>query len=252
MPPHATSNPTRRAVRERPSCTCAVLAQTFDAPREDFSSFFDASDLRSRIGHRCPELCMPRAKSEAVDSQRKGPSMIKSSVRSSSIAVVLSMLVLAAAPAWAVNEQYESSCGPSYPCAKPPKENLCFRQVGDLGANGEIVQAIGALAKGKKGTMVKVDMTFEWFSLSNQFRPFNLKLNNKFPINFLILNHLDSCPSGFCLRHATTWFDIDQQELVYPTQFYNQPLIITLDSAKTADANSQYNVTICASVLKKK
>ncbi len=164
---------------------------------------------------------------------------------------MLGLLVMAASPSWALNEVYESTCGP-YPCAKPPKENLCFRQAGDLGASGEIVQAVGALLKGQKKTMVKVDMTFEWFTLSNQFRPFTVKLNNKFPVNFVILNHLDSCPSGFCLRHATTYFDIDQQEAVYPGEFFGQPLVITMDSAKLADAGSTYNVTICAQVLKKK
>jgi hypothetical protein len=39
---------------------------------------------------------------------------------------------------------------------------------------------------------------------------------------------------------------------VYPGQFYSQPLEITVTSAKAADANSQYNATLCAQVLKKK
>lgn len=179
--------------------------------------------------------------------------MTNTTLRSVYSAIALCALVLASAPAWAVNEVYESTCGPSYPCVKPPKENLCFRQYGDLGANGEMGQAIGALSKGQKKTMLKIDMTFEWYSLSAQFRPFNLKVNNKFPVNFIILNHLDSCPAGgFCLRHATFYYDMDQQESVYPGQFVGQPLVITLDSAKLADANSQYNATICAQVLKKK
>jgi hypothetical protein len=38
---------------------------------------------------------------------------------------------------------------------------------------------------------------------------------------------------------------------VYPNQFYGQPLVITLDSNKAADAGSSYNVTICAEILKK-
>ena len=172
-------------------------------------------------------------------------------VRLGALAATLGLIVMSATPAAAINEIYESTCG-LYPCVKPPKENLCFRQYGDLGASGEIAQAIGALAKGKKGTMVKVDMTFEWFTLSNQFRPFTVKLNGKFPVNFVILNHLDSCPSGFCLRHATTYFGLDAQESTYPGQFYNQPLVITMDSAKLADAGSTYNVTMCAQVLKKK
>jgi hypothetical protein len=165
-------------------------------------------------------------------------------------------LVLAATPALAINEVYESSCAPvgdqTHPCVKLPKENLCFRQIGDYDANGAGAQASGTLAKGKKGTMLKVDMTYEWFTMSAQFRPFTLKLNGKFPINFTILNHLDSCGNGACTRTATTWFDIDAQEQVYPGQFYGQPLTITLDSAKAADAGSSYNVTICAQTLKKK
>ena len=176
--------------------------------------------------------------------------MIDRTLRRTALGLALGVL-LATTPAFAVNEQYESTCGP-YPCAKPPKENLCFRQVGDFDGSGAIAQAVGALAQGKKKTIVKVDMTFEWFTLSAQFRPFNLKLNGRFPVNFLILNHLDSCGSGACTRHATTWFDIDAQESVYPGQFYGKPLVITLDSAKAADANSSYNVTICASVLKNK
>ena len=183
--------------------------------------------------------------------------MIDRPQRHAALGLALGAL-LAATPALAINETYESTCLPvggySLPapaCTKLPKENMCFRQVGDFDGNGAIVQAAGTLAKGKKGTIVKVDMTFEWFTLSAQFRPFNLKLNGKFPANFLILNHLDSCGNGACTRHATTWFDIDAQELVYPGQFYGQPLNITLDSNKTADAGSSYNVTICASVLKK-
>ncbi len=177
--------------------------------------------------------------------------MSTSPLRNSSLALMLGVLMLAASPTWAVNDVYESSCGP-YPCAKPPKTNLCFRQAGDLGASGETPTVLGTLAKGQKGTMVKVDVTFEWFTLSNQFRPFTVKLNNKFPVNFVIINHLDSCPSGFCLRHAQTWFDIDAQESTYPTQFYGQPLDISFVSAKAADANSTYNVSICAEVVKKK
>ncbi len=177
--------------------------------------------------------------------------MTRSMLRSSSFAVMIGALVLAASPASALNEVYESTCG-QYPCAKPPKENLCFRQTGDLDANGAMGQAIGALAKGKKGTMLKIDMTFEWFTLSNQFRSLNLKVNNKFAYNFTVLNHLDSCPNGFCLRHATWYYDLDEQEGVYPGEFYNQPLVITVNSAKIADAGSTYNVTVCAQVLKKK
>jgi hypothetical protein len=176
--------------------------------------------------------------------------MIDRILRRASFGLAVGVL-LAASPALAVNEVYESSCGPSYPCAKPPKANLCVRQYGDLGANGEIGTGLGGLAKGKKGTMVKIDTTLEWFSLSNQFRPITVKLNNKFPVNFVILNHLDACPNGFCLRHATYWFDLDLQESVYPGQFYNQPLEISVVSAKAADANSTYNLTFCAQVLKK-
>lgn len=177
--------------------------------------------------------------------------MTDTTFRSVCSAIALGVLMLASVPAWAINEVYESTCGP-YPCAKPPKENLCFRQAGDLGASGEIVQAVGALSKGQKKSMLKIDMTFEWFTLSNQFRPFTVKVNGKFPVNFVVLNHLDSCPAGFCLRHGTYYFDMDEQELVYPGQFIGQPLVITLDSAKTADAGSTYNVTMCAQVLKKK
>jgi hypothetical protein len=172
-------------------------------------------------------------------------------VRLGALTAMLGLLVIAPSPASALNEVYESTCG-AYPCIKPPKENLCFRQAGDFDANGAGAQAIGALAKGKKGTMLKIDVTYEWFTLSNQFRSFNLRVNNKFPVNFVILNHLDSCPSGFCLRHSTTYYDMDQQESVYPGEFYNQPLVITLNSAKVADAGSNYNVTVCAQVLKKK
>jgi hypothetical protein len=68
----------------------------------------------------------------------------------------------------------------------------------------------------------------------------------------IYVNHLDSCPSGACTRHATTWFDLDAQESVYPGSTVGLPLVLTLDSAKIADAGSTYNVTICAQVLKKK
>ncbi len=160
-------------------------------------------------------------------------------------------VLFGASSAWALNDVYESTCG-SYPCAKPPKQNLCWRQEGDFDANGAIAQSVGALAQGKKKTIVKVDMTFEWFTQSAQFRPFNLKLNGRFPINFLILNHLDSCGNGECLRHAVTYFDIDAQEAVYPGQFYGQPLVITLDSAKAADNGSSYTINMCAEVVKNK
>jgi hypothetical protein len=68
-------------------------------------------------------------------------------------------LLLAASPAFAVNEVYESSCGefpgdPSYPCVKTPKANVCARQFGDLGASGEMATMFARLAQGKKGTMV--------------------------------------------------------------------------------------------------
>lgn len=171
--------------------------------------------------------------------------------RSLGFGMVAATLLFGAAPSFAVNEIYESTCG-AYPCVKPPNENLCFKQIGDLDGSGAMAQAIGALAKGKKKTMLKIDMTFEWFSLGNTFRSFNLKVNNKFAVNFTILNHLDSCPSGACTRHATWYYDLDVQEATYPGQFYGQPLVITLDSARAVDANSYYNVTICAQVLKKK
>ena len=166
-------------------------------------------------------------------------------------AVALALFVMPATPASALNEVYESTCG-AYPCIKPPKENLCFKQAGDFDANGAGAQAIGALAKGKKKSILKIDVTYEWFTLSNQFRPFTLKVNNKFSANFTILNHLDSCPNGFCLRSSTWFYDLDTQELQYPGEFYGQPLVITVDSGKVADAGSTYNVTVCAQLLKKK
>jgi len=45
---------------------------------------------------------------------------------------------------------------------------------------------------------------------------------------------------------------MDAQESVYPTQFLGQPLVVTFDSAKAADANSQYNTTMTIQVVKKK
>src|SRR5689334_19097811 len=182
----------------------------------------------------------------------KGTVMTNTTLRSACSAIALCALVLASAPAWALNEVYESTCGPTYPCVKPPSENLCLKQIGDLDANGAMVTATGALAKGKKKTMLKIDTTFEWFSLGNTFRSFNLKVNGKFAVNFTVLNHLDSCASGACVRHMTWYYDMDDQEAVYPGQFYGQPLVITFDSSRAVDANSYYNLTLCAQVLKKK
>jgi hypothetical protein len=251
-------------LRRQPSKNRHTLVQWVDAIRvlrcfgarfpivdANFPLSADDHELRVRDARRCSTTFVGRAKIRSGPSWEAHP-MIDKILRSLRSIVALGVLMLVSVPAWAANEVYESTCGPSYPCVKPPKENLCFRQYGDLGANGEIGQAIGALSKGQKKTILKIDMTFEWFSLSAQYRPFNLKVNNKFPVNFLILNHLDSCPSGFCLRHATFYYDMDQQESVYPGQFVGQPLVITLDSAKLADASSQYNVTICAQVLKNK
>jgi len=182
--------------------------------------------------------------------------MITRSISGVLLGLTVGALMFATTPAFALNEIYESTCAPlndsTHPCVKLPKENLCFRQEGDFDANGAGAQASGTLAKGKKGTIVKVDMTYEWFTLSAQFRPFTMKLNGKFPVDFTIINHLDSCGNGECLRHATTYFDIDKQEAVYPGQFYGQPLTITLDSAKAADSGSSYTVNICAQVIKNK
>ena len=171
--------------------------------------------------------------------------------RSALIGISLAASLLGASPAAALNEVIESSCDPD--CAtKPPKQALFVRQIGDLGPSGEIVPMTGTLAKGAKKTVLKIDLTFEWFTLSAQFRPLTVKVNNKFPVNFLLLTHLDSCPSGECLRHATVWFDIDKQESVYPGQFYGQPLTITVTSAKAADAGVQYIASFAAQIVKKK
>ena len=168
------------------------------------------------------------------------------------LGVTLGMLLMVGSPAYAVNDTFERSCDPT--CAtKPPKENLFVRATGDLDGNGSSPTVDGTLAKGQKKTVVRVDLTYEWFSTNNQFRAFVIKINNKFPANFLILNHLSSCGPGSCVVSATYWFDIDVQESVYPTQFYGQPLVVALSpSAKVADANSTYNATLAIQVLKKK
>jgi hypothetical protein len=167
-------------------------------------------------------------------------------------ACALALSLLAAAPAFAVNDTMEQSCDPD--CSiKPPKEALFIRSTGDLDANGASPVISGTLKKGQKNTVVRVDLTYEWFSLNNQFRSLVVKINNKFPVNFVILNHLSSCGPGSCVVHATYWFDINQQEAVYPTEFIGQPLNVALQSsAKVADANSSYNATLAIQVVKKK
>ena len=164
----------------------------------------------------------------------------------------LAMSLVGASSASALNDTQERSCDPL--CAtKPPKESLFIRSFGDLDANGGSPQIDGTLAKGQKKTVIRVDLTYEWFSTNNQFRPLTVRANNRFPVNFVILNHLSSCGPGSCVVHATYWFDIDKQEATYPGEFIGLPVTISLvGSNKVADAGSTYNATLAIQVVKKK
>jgi hypothetical protein len=190
----------------------------------------------------------------SIDDRRAKEETLMTASRYRRFATALSFAIslLAASSAWALNDVQERSCDPD--CAtKPPKQTLFIRSSGDLDGNGASPQITGTLAKGKKKTVIRVDLTYEWFSLSNQFRSLTVKANGKFPINFVILSHITSCGSGSCVVSATYWFDIDQQEAVYPGQFYGLPVTISLEqSAKAADANSTYNATLAIAVVKKK
>ena len=165
-------------------------------------------------------------------------------------AVVLGTLSLAASYAAAANDTFTSSCNP--PACTQSKQNLFLRASGDIEPNGTTVQLAGTIVKGKKKTVVRVDVTHEYFSMSAQFRNMVVKINGKFAADFLILSHIPACGPGDCVVSATYWFDIDAQESVYPTQFYGQPLVVTFDSSKAADGNSIYNTTMAIEVVKKK
>jgi hypothetical protein len=187
------------------------------------------------------------------NSFRGGAMMINSRYRRSVLGFAVGMLLLGASSASAVNDSFERSCDPLC-LSKPPKENMYVKAVGDLDGNGASPEISGTLAKGNKKTMVKVDLTYEWFSLNNQFRPLTVRLNDRYPAGqFLILNHLTSCGPGSCVVGATYLFDVDLQEATYPGQFYGLPLKVDLEqSSKAADANSNYNATLAIEVLKKK
>lgn len=178
--------------------------------------------------------------------------MRRVSLAKSSLGIAAGILLLTASWASAANDNFERSCDPDC-IVKPPKENLFVRAAGDIEPSGATVQLSGTLLKGKKKTVVRVDVTHEYFSLSNQFRAMTVKINGKFPApNFIVLNHIPACGPGNCVVSATYWFDIDGQESVYPGQFYGQPLVVTFDSSKAADANSIYNTTMAIAVVKKK
>lgn len=181
------------------------------------------------------------------------------------LAAALAALALGTTPAFAVNEIYQYSCdtnaqssppGPTSPCStKPPKERVMVSVLGDFDGNGTSPELSAILAKGGKKQLVTVDLTYEYFSQSSQFRALTVRVNDKFPApNFVILNHITSCgPSGLCLLHAKYWFDVDGLEAAYPGQFYGQPLKVDLEaSTKAADASSSYNATLIAEVVKKK
>ena len=171
--------------------------------------------------------------------------------RRGTTALSLAVLLLGTAPAWAVNDVFDSSCAP--PCLVPPKERLVVRGYGDFDANGATPTITGTLLKGKKKNVVIVNVTFQWFALGGGFRPFYARLNNKFPApNFVIINWLDSCSSGMCARTIQYQWDLDEQELVYPGQFYGQPLVLTFDSNRTVDASSSYQIAFTMEMLKKK
>jgi len=178
------------------------------------------------------------------------------------LGITLGMLI-ASSPAFAVNEYYQYSCdstiasppGPTSPCVtKPPKERVMVSVSGDYDANGTSPELSVTLAKGGKKQLVTVGLTYEYYSLSGQFRPLTVRVNDKYtPPNFVILNHLPQCTGGFCVVHADYWFDIAELEASYLTQFYGQPLKVDLEaSTKNADAGSQYNATLIARVEKKK
>jgi len=113
--------------------------------------------------------------------------MFRSHYRYALIGLSLGTLLIAAAPASALNDTAVYSC--DLACATIiPKSTVAMRQVGDFDANGAPGPIAMTLAKGKKKTLVKVDWTFEWFSLSNTFRVFIIKLNNHFPAPILIVS----------------------------------------------------------------
>lgn len=173
------------------------------------------------------------------------------SYRRTVVGLSLGVLVLAASPVHAVNDLFDSSC--PAPCLKPPKESIFIRGYGDLDAAGSTPTVTATLAKGQKKTLVEINVTFQWFALGGGFRPMVGKLNNKFPApNFVIINWLDSCSSGMCTSHTTYQFDLDEQELLYPGQFYGQPLTASFLSARAVDANSQYQMTMSVRAIKKK
>ena len=166
------------------------------------------------------------------------------------VGLSLAALFASAPSAWALNDVFESSC--AAPCLKPPKENLFIRGAGDFDANGATPTITGTLAKGSKKTVLKIDVTFSWFSLGNTFRVFNAKVNNRFAANYTILNWLDSCANGMCTRTMQFYYDMDVQELAYPGEFIGQPLNITFNSSRAVDNGSNYTVAIAAQVFKKK
>jgi hypothetical protein len=177
--------------------------------------------------------------------------MLPTNSRFAAIGLSLGLLLLAAAPASALNDFTTQSCDPT--CAtKPPKASVFVAQGGDLDGTGAGAPVTATLAKGGKKTVVKVTWTYEWFSAGATFRSFVVKLNGKFPTDFTVISNLDSCPSGSCLRGATTWFDLDFLEATYPGQIIGQPLVVTLTSARTADAGGTYQSTMAVDVVKKK
>jgi hypothetical protein len=127
-----------------------------------------------------------------------------------------------------------------------------MKQFGDFDAAGAGVPLTATLAKGAKKSLLKIDVNYQWFALGAGFRPFTIRVNNKFAANFTVLNELDSCSSGFCVRHVTQYYDLDLQEAAYPGEFLGQPLVITMDSARAVDAGSSYQATLTAEIIKKK
>jgi hypothetical protein len=173
--------------------------------------------------------------------------------RRSVIGVAFGVLLFGTSSAWALNEVIDRSCDPD--CAtKPPKESLFIRASGDLDGNGASPEISGTLAQGKKKRVVRVDLTYDWFTTNNQFRAFTVRVNDRFPApSFTVINHFTSCGPGECLVTATYWFDLDAQELTYPGEFYGQPLKVDLEaSTKAADANGVYNATLAIQLVKKK
>jgi len=148
----------------------------------------------------------------------------------------------------------ESSC--PAPCKKLPSANIFVREpAGTLDIAGNIAPLSGQVARGKKHTVLRVDVTLQLTTnngVTGIYQAVSVNGVNLGGIGGTEATQACPAANATCALTVTYWLALDAAEADHPGVFIKHPLVVTFSggSFNVAGAGNAYHATLAAQLLK--